>query len=45
MRYGFIRIDEGALRSECYVLPDQIASIHDGEIHLNVDDDELTRPE
>lgn len=38
---GFIRIDVGILNADRYATPDQIASVSDEDVHLNVNTDEL----
>lgn len=37
---GFLVVDRG-LKSDVYVLPDQIVHVVDGEVHINVDEDDL----
>lgn len=39
--HGFIRLNTGMLRSDRYVLPEQIASVTDNAVHLNATLDEL----
>ena len=39
--HGFIRLNTGMLRSDRYVLPEQIASVTSNAVHLNVKLDEL----
>lgn len=45
MRRGFARIDAGLLDSDRYVMPDQIASVTDDEVRLNVLGEELVERE
>lgn len=37
---GFLRVERG-LKPDAYVFPSQIAHVLDGEVHINVDEDEL----
>lgn len=37
---GFLVVDRG-LKSDVYVLPEQIVHVVDGEVHINVDEDDL----
>mgnify|MGYP001313382605 FL=1 len=39
--HGFLKLSTGMLRSDRYVLPEQIASITSNAVHLNVALDEL----
>jgi hypothetical protein len=40
---GYIRIDIGILRSDRFATADQVASVSDEEVHLNVDADSLIK--
>lgn len=42
-REGFIRVDVGMLRSDRFVLPEQIASVTSDGVYLNVDGDDLLK--
>ncbi len=39
--HGFVKVDFGLLRSDRYILPDQIAGVSADKVHLNVSQDEL----
>jgi len=39
--HGFVKVSTGMLRSDRYVLPEQIASVTGEAVHLNVAHDEL----
>ncbi len=41
---GFVRVDPaGLFKGERYVLPEQIARVHEGHVHLNVKLDDLLK--
>jgi hypothetical protein len=40
-RYGYIRIDAGILRADMYASGDQVASVGDGRVELNVSAEDL----
>jgi hypothetical protein len=44
LRYGYIRIDTGLLRADCYAMGDQVMSVSDGRVDLSITADELVRP-
>lgn len=44
VRYGYLRIDTGLLRSDCYATADQVLSVTDGRVDLNITADEVLRP-
>lgn len=41
--HGFIKLSTGLLRSDRYIMPDQIASVTANKVHLNVALDELAQ--
>lgn len=41
--HGFIKLSTGLLRSDRYIMPDQIASVTADKVHLNVALDELAQ--
>lgn len=43
LRYGFVRVDTGLLRRDLFVMPGQIAHVHDEHVHLNVIRDQLMK--
>ena len=43
LRNGFLRVDRGLFGHDRYVLPDQIASVRDGEVILSASRDDLVR--
>lgn len=45
LRDGYVRIDTGFLRSDRFVTPDQIQSVSEDRVLLNITKDTLTAPE
>jgi hypothetical protein len=43
LHQGFVRIDLGVLRADRFALPDQISSVSDEDVHLNVAADDLIK--
>lgn len=43
LRDGYIKIDTGLLRSDVYALPDQVSSVSDDNVYLQVTRDELIK--
>jgi hypothetical protein len=43
IRYGYIQIDCGVLEHDCFVTPEQIATVNDRGIKLNVEAAKLIR--
>jgi hypothetical protein len=40
---GYIRINGGLFKNDCFATPDQIAQVHEGHVHLSVEGEQLIR--
>jgi hypothetical protein len=42
MRHGYVKVkSKGLFSGDRFVLPEHIASVHDGQVHLNISKDEM----
>lgn len=42
MRHGYLKVKgTGLFSGDLFVLPEQISSVHDGQVHLNISRDEM----